>query len=141
MKGWKADNKSGYRRKNLFKDMRKHALYEIAIQTKLHGRKVVVLSKFLQANKQAMSARWMGRIFRDRYIKRQLRTVINHSCQIFVRRVIFSRLSARWKLKLNMLRKTYDYAWAGHQNGTHRNLIRDSIQISHDYSSLWAIVP
>ncbi|KAL3842370.1 hypothetical protein ACJMK2_020391 [Sinanodonta woodiana] len=138
VKGWKADSKSGYRRKNLFKDMRKHALYEVAVQTKLHGRKVVVLSKFLQANKHAMPARWIGRIFRDRYMKRQLRTVINNSCHIFIRRVILRRVSLRLKLKLNTLRKTYDYAWAGHQNGNHRNLIRDSIQISHDYSSLWA---
>ncbi|KAK3591892.1 hypothetical protein CHS0354_005102 [Potamilus streckersoni] len=140
-KGWKADSKAGYRRKNLFKDMREHTLYEVAVQTKLHGRKVVVLSKFLQAKKQARSTRWMGRIFRQRYIKRQLRTVINHACDIFVRRVTFSRLSARRKLKLNMLRKTYDYAWTGHQKGNHRNLTRDSIQISHDFSSLWATVP
>lgn len=117
------------KRRQLFSNQsRKSSLYEIAVQTKIRGKRHVVYSSVVPG--KGKNGDWECDLLhggRKRLLD-QIRSVVENGCKVFVRRAFVSK---RHKSKLDTLHKRYSYAWSL-QNITRkpRYVVRDHIVIS-----------
>ncbi|OWF52051.1 Ariadne-like RING finger protein R811 [Mizuhopecten yessoensis] len=118
------------KRKELFSGRsRKMALYEVAVQTKIRGKRHVLYSRIVSGNTNNVD--WESALLHGgkKRLLGQIQSVIDSGCKVFVRRALVTK---RHQSRLNSLDK-YNYAWSPQKSSRkHRRVVRDTVVISGD---------
>ncbi|OWF50761.1 uncharacterized protein LOC110450060 [Mizuhopecten yessoensis] len=116
-----------HKRVQLFTKRCRSALYEVAVQTKAHGKRHVMFSKVISG--LIDNSEWEYNLLFGAKLRlhRQIKSVVEQGCKVFVRRAVLSKKSLA---KVDTLNK-YSYAWALQKDTRqHRRVVRDSVVIS-----------
>ncbi|XP_069133586.1 uncharacterized protein [Argopecten irradians] len=116
-----------HKRLQLFNDTCKTALYEVSVQTKRRGKRYVMFSKVISGtidNREWEYNLLFGAKLR---LRRQIKSVVEQGCNVFVRRAILDKKSLA---KVDTLNK-YNYAWSRQKDTRqHRQVVRRYVTIS-----------
>ncbi|XP_069133583.1 uncharacterized protein [Argopecten irradians] len=116
-----------YKRVQLFRDSCILALYEVSVQTKLRGKRHVMFSKVISGTIDNRDWEYNLLFGAKLRLRRQIKSVIEQGCKVFVRRAILDKKSLHKVDTLNQ----YSYAWSRQKDTRqHRQVVRDDVVIS-----------
>ncbi|XP_033751279.1 uncharacterized protein LOC117335417 [Pecten maximus] len=116
-----------HRRVQLFRDNCKSALYEVVVQTKARGKRHVMFSKVISGTIDNREWEYNLLFGAKQRLRRQIKSIIEQGCKVFVRRAILNKKSFA---EVDTLDK-YSYAWNLQKDTRqHRRVVRDYVVIS-----------
>lgn len=101
------------------------AVYEVAVQTQHHGKKYIVYQRITKGFDGSQ-------IWRRSDIDAQIKDVLDHGCDIFVRRTVLGNSLMKSFSDIRSKLHRYDCAWGKYKNihESHRDVVKNGVSIS-----------